>query len=559
MTNNIFPPRASRSSRPNARPTMTAHEAALYLQEEMDDFSSADIFLIPPPEAGDITDEDSGDEESNCFDHLSAKQLNSGVSISIRHHNGEKEVVGEEDYDQPPPELYEEDLPPPESTLLMPRSRKRRIQPSTSSDPSPQPSTSSDPSPQPSASSDPPSNARKVRVIPKTSKWVKRDLKKQPQEAWNHSKKSEPYLINPLTPTDFFELYFDDDIIEDIVGYTMTYAGVLGDHAFTTDAIEIRAFLGILLCSGYSARPRRKHYWESQEDMRNPMVANTMSRNRFDTIFQYFKTCNNLSLNKDDKMAKVRPLFNHLNEKCLQFFPMETSELSVDESMVPYYGRHSSKQFIKSKPIRYGFKVWRLCTPLGYIVQFEPYCGAGEGKVKELGIGGSVVVNLLAELPIYRWHVTFDNFFTSMNLLGHLHDRGIHAVGTVRADRTLQCPVKPKEIKKKERGHFDYRKLDKENIVVCSWNDNSAVTIASNSTSILPTSDVQRWSKVEKKFIFVQRPNAIKVYNKTMGGVDRADQNIAMYRISMRQKKWYWCLVADCIDAMVQNAWQLHR
>ena len=93
---------------------MTAHEAALYLQEEMDDFSSADIFLIPPPEAGDITDEDSGEEESNCFDHLSAKQLNSGVSISIRHHNGEKEVVGEEEYDQPPPELYDEDLPPPE-------------------------------------------------------------------------------------------------------------------------------------------------------------------------------------------------------------------------------------------------------------------------------------------------------------------------------------------------------------------------------------------------------------------------------------------------------------
>ncbi|XP_050497860.1 piggyBac transposable element-derived protein 3-like [Diabrotica virgifera virgifera] len=44
-----------------------------------------------------------------------------------------------------------------------------------------------------------------------------------------------------------------------------------------------------------------------------------------------------------------------------------------------------------------------------------------------------------------------------------------------------------------------------------------------------------------------------------MGGVDRCDQNLSLYRISLRSKKWYFPLVAHCIDVALQNAWQLHR
>ena len=44
-----------------------------------------------------------------------------------------------------------------------------------------------------------------------------------------------------------------------------------------------------------------------------------------------------------------------------------------------------------------------------------------------------------------------------------------------------------------------------------------------------------------------------------MGGVDRADQNVSAYRISMRTKKWWWPLFAHCVDTMMQNAWLLYR
>lgn len=44
-----------------------------------------------------------------------------------------------------------------------------------------------------------------------------------------------------------------------------------------------------------------------------------------------------------------------------------------------------------------------------------------------------------------------------------------------------------------------------------------------------------------------------------MGVVDRSDQNMSLYRISIRGKKWYFPLVSDCIDTAEQNAWQFHR
>lgn len=44
-----------------------------------------------------------------------------------------------------------------------------------------------------------------------------------------------------------------------------------------------------------------------------------------------------------------------------------------------------------------------------------------------------------------------------------------------------------------------------------------------------------------------------------MSGVDRADQNISLYRIGIRGKKWYFPIIAFLIDVAEQNAWQLYR
>ena len=40
-----------------------------------------------------------------------------------------------------------------------------------------------------------------------------------------------------------------------------------------------------------------------------------------------------------------------------------------------------------------------------------------------------------------------------------------------------------------------------------------------------------------------------------MGGTDQMDQAINTYSIKIRLKKWYWQLIAFCIEVSVCNAW----
>ena len=52
--------------------------------------------------------------------------------------------------------------------------------------------------------------------------------------------------------------------------------------------------------------------------------------------------------------------------------------------------------------------------------------------------------------------------------------------------------------------------------------------------------------------IKVNRPNVIKVYNETMGGVDSIDSAIANYKISVTGKKWWFPHFTNTIMLLYQ-------
>lgn len=330
---------------------------------------------------------------------------------------------------------------------------------------------------------------------------------------------------------------------------------------------EIFCFIGIMLLSGYSTCSRREMYWENAPDTNNNLISEAISRNRFRYIMQNIHCCDNANLDKSDKFSKVREFINILNKKFIDFAPIQEHH-SVDESMIPYYGRHSTKQFIRGKPIRWGYKFWTATNRLGYIEWIEPYQGANANvteKYKNLGLGSSVVLQFVDVLknkfPNMAFHVFFDNFFTSLPLLLKLKSRGVKATGTIRENRIpKKCSLmSSQEMKKKPRGCFDFVSSQCKEIIICKWHDNNIVNIASNTIKVYPTSQVKRFSQKEKKMIYIPQPRLIKKYNENMGGVDRADQNISLYRVSIRGKKWYFPLLSHFIDMAEQNAWRLHK
>ncbi len=59
----------------------------------------------------------------------------------------------------------------------------------------------------------------------------------------------------------------------------------------------------------------------------------------------------------------------------------------------------------------------------------------------DLGVGGSVVMDLLQELPEKKkYSLYMDNYFTSIRLLEKLGNMGHDATGTIRNNRVEKSP-----------------------------------------------------------------------------------------------------------------------
>ena len=137
---------------------------------------------------------------------------------------------------------------------------------------------------------------------------------------------------------------------------------------------KLKSFIAILLVNGYNKLPRQEMYWQRREDGQNRMATALMSKNEFEHYKQFFHLADNENLDKTDRFGKVRLLFDAINKQCVAHYRPE-QHLSVDESMVPYFGKHGAKQYIHGKPIKFGYKLLVLAKPLGYCVHFRSYVG----------------------------------------------------------------------------------------------------------------------------------------------------------------------------------------
>lgn len=489
----------------NYRRGFTLEEALEIAYSE--DLDVANIY-IEPPDTSQLTDEDSAEEdEGGLLDNLSSNQLRAPA---------EMEIISKDDEE----------------------------------------SDSSDSTPVP--------NPECSKIDFADIVWVNGDLvftkKDFPIPDYEHFK--------CLTPTECFEQFFDEEIIDLLVSESCKYSKFKNCTNFSVTSSEMKCFLAVLILSGYNILPGKKFYWDSSTDMGNQLVKNSIRRDRFISILRYFHCADNSKIDLSDKFFKLRPLMDKLRNNFLKHFVPE-EELNLDESMVKYFGRHPCKQFIRGKPIRFGYKIWSLNTKSGYLINFVPYQGNDKRISTEYqNIFGKCAAPLLmmlnefeAEKRNLRYSLYFDNLFTSIHLLSHLKKLGYSATGTIRDNRIPKnCPLPTKnQMKKKSRGHSSSALDTTNGIIVMRWNDNNIVSVASTAYGVHPQNNVKRFSQSEKKTIQVPRPLAIGRYNASMGGTDLMDENISRHRVGIRGKKWWWNLFTWLLDAALQNAWVLYK
>lgn len=365
-----------------------------------------------------------------------------------------------------------------------------------------------------------------------------------------------------IRPVVLFEKFFTDDVYDSIVFQTNLYAEQSNAEGWTAlDKKELKAFLGIIIIMGYNILPSIDLYWSSDPGFRVDEIAEVMTVKRFKKILQCFHLNDNLGqpANITDKLYKLRPLLDSINEACLTNAKASSSQ-SIDESMILFKGRSSMKQYMPLKPIKRGYKVWCRCDSYtGYLYEFYLYTGKSETGTEE-GLGYKVVKTLTEKLidkALEEYHiiVTFDNFFCDYNLLQYLYENGIYATGTVRRHRK-NLPGLVKQKLKLEKGQYKWRV--KGNVAFIVWQDSKEVLLLTNAFHPkVDKTTIMRTQKDGSKMA-IECPLAVKEYTKRMGGVDRFDQVKSTYSVGRRSKKWWLRIFYFLLDTSITNAYLLY-
>ncbi|GAB1867782.1 PiggyBac transposable element-derived protein 3-like [Camponotus japonicus] len=363
--------------------------------------------------------------------------------------------------------------------------------------------------------------------------------------------------ILACSPTDLFEMFFSKSLKKHILDAT-------SEHGYDLASNRLDTFLGVIIFTIFNKRLSQRDYWSTNPLMRSDPVVAAMGRREFEKIKSCIKYHRLDDENANDKIWRVRRIMDIFNEN-IKRFGFFCSALCVDEMMLKFYGQISFKQFIKSKPIRFGIKQWALCSSNGYLFHCQIYCGKNDKDdfLPNCAQGSRVVMQMLQKFltdtsprNILKYHIYFDNLFCCPDLLVHLKKLNLRATGTVRKNRIeVSNDIDAKSPKGTSKGKYDQN----SGINFVTVIDSKPVSILSTAAGITPVSNVKRYNKEVKEKVTINFPNAFKIYNKFMGGVDLHDQHCNKLAPIVRSKKWTWVIFIRLLQAAITNATVLYN
>ena len=139
--------------------------------------------------------------------------------------------------------------------------------------------------------------------------------------------------------------------------------------------------------------------------------------------------------------------------------------MCIDEELYGFRGACKFKQYIPSKPRRYGLKYWCLVdVETAVLLEINIYVGKKNKEDKnETGIGEKAVLDLISNYFETDRILTTDNFFTSVGLAKKLWIKNLKLVGTIRANKTeipeIFLKSKNKEVNSSMFGFNEYLTL----------------------------------------------------------------------------------------------------
>ncbi|XP_032364545.1 piggyBac transposable element-derived protein 4 [Etheostoma spectabile] len=317
------------------------------------------------------------------------------------------------------------------------------------------------------------------------------------------------------------------------------------------DATDLRAYLGLLILAGvYRSRNEAlESLWH--EESGRAIFRATMPVKRFHLYSRMLRFDDRESRAErlaTDKLAAVRDVWDAWTRRLPRLYE-PGPDVTVDEQLMPFRGRCAFRQYMPSKPARYGLKSWVACDARSsYAWNMQLYTGKSVSGTPEKNLGSRVLLDVTEGLRGPR-NVTCDNFFTSYALAQRLlAERRLTVVGTMRKNK----PELPGALlATKDRAVFSSKFAFTPIAALVSYVPKRHRNVVLLST--LHSGDERVSADRQAK------PDIILHYNRTKGGVDNLDKLVGTYSCRRKTTRWPLALFHNILDVSAYNAFVLWR
>nr|XP_054588962.1 piggyBac transposable element-derived protein 4-like [Nothobranchius furzeri] len=340
-------------------------------------------------------------------------------------------------------------------------------------------------------------------------------------------------------------IFLTTTILDVIIKYTNIEGRRKYDDWTDVDRVELRALFGLLILAGVHRSRGESSASLWGEETGRPIFRATMSLGRFHMLTATLRFDDRLTraarrLVQQDKLAPLREVWDLWAARLpLAYNPGE--DVCVDEQLVGFRGRCNFKQYMPSKPAKYGIKLWVVSdVATSYAWGIIPYLGkTTRDAPAERGQGKRVVLELTEGLSGRTHH---GQFFHLAGSWRGAAKKKICLVGTVRRNKP---ELPPQLLQMKSRA-----------VLSSLFGFTSTATAVSyipkRRRNVLLLSTKHHQVQIQEGP--QQKPTVIIDYNRCKGAVDNLDKLVATYSCRRKTRRWPMSLFCNMLDVSAYNA-----
>ena len=334
--------------------------------------------------------------------------------------------------------------------------------------------------------------------------------------------------IIPRNELESFLLLMDESILRTILLHTNRRLRGLKRKCFTF--CELKAAIAIMIRAGTDKDNLSCLSSLFNEKDSRPFYRCCMSKNRFREFLRYV-TFDNRNTRRSrqvlDKMAAIREVWELLQCNLRKHY-VPSEWITVDEQLYAYRGYVPGRAYMKSKPAKYGVKVfWGCDAKNGYALAGELY--SGKGNERNVGLAQKIVLSLTEFFQNSGRNIFIDRYFTNFDLCTKLLDRNLTMTGTIMPSRR---DVPKDFVKEKDREVHSTVELweHEKRVMLLSYIPKKGKNVLMMSSMHLSAGVLHE--REDKK------PSVIVDYNHGKGGVDLLDSCIDDFTVKRKTNRY---------------------